>query len=399
MNNRELFHATMRRENGSLLLHAEMGHHKDLGKSWPTQGLPAHVSFTGPCALTDGENVFDHFNMSGFLWCGFNQFCLPPFEHKVIEKTDDRITFVNGNGVTMTLRTDSEKEPGSGSPPHEIDFVIKTKMNYEENRFRLTGEADKRTNRQMIEEKARAYGDQQDFLVSLWAHGPFAFLRDLLGAHNAMILPYTEPDMIRMMLDDHLQVCMAASEPMIRAFKPDLCYVWEDCCGSTGPFIAPVVFEELMAPWYRAWKDFLRSMGVPWIVLDTDGDPSPLVRAWYENGVDCMLPWEVNGVDMLKFATEYPQYVMMGGIYKHMFQPEDLSQVGRFTTTDVRRCIDDELERVVRPMIKRGGYIAALDHGMGYYVKYPDFKYYSAKLEAYGKANKSTRFPPAPAGA
>ena len=67
-------------------------------------------------------------------------------------------------------------------------------------------------------------------------------------------------------------------------------------------------------------------------MLDTDGDPSPLVRLWYEAGVDCMQPWEVNAVDMLKFAEEYPQYVMMGGIYKHMFEPGHPGHVGRFQT-------------------------------------------------------------------
>jgi len=47
-------------------------------------------------------------------------------------------------------------------------------------------------------------------------------------------------------------------------------------------------------------------------LLDTDGDPSPLVRMWYEAGVDCMQPWEVNSVDMLRSAEESPEFVMMG---------------------------------------------------------------------------------------
>ena len=90
-------------------------------------------------------------------------------------------------------------------------------------------------------------------------------------------------------------------------------------------------------------------------MLDTDGNPSPLVKHWYEAGVDCLQPWEVNSVDMLKFAEEYPDYVMMGGIYKHMFEPEHPAQVGRFSSSSLFEVIDQELERVVAPMKRRAG--------------------------------------------
>ncbi len=234
--------------------------------------------------------------------------------------------------------------------------------------------------------------EQVDFPVALHVHGPFAFLRELVGTENAMVLPYTEPALIRQMLEDHLDTCMAASVPVIEACRPDMCFVWEDCCGSSGPFIAPAIFEAMMVPWYRAWKDYLLSMGVPWIMLDTDGDPSPLVPLWYAAGVDCMQPWEVNSVDMLRIAREYPDYVLMGGIYKHMFEPNDPAQVGRFRTTDVYEAIDHELERVVAPMAKRGGYIAALDHWAFWGTSYRGYCYYSERLaERYGKANQSTR--------
>jgi len=116
------------------------------------------------------------------------------------------------------------------------------------------------------------------------------------------------------------------------------------------------------------------------------------VKHWYEVGVDCLQPWEVNTVDMLKYAEEFPQYVMMGGIYKHMFEPGDPAQVGRFKTTNVHEAIDEELERVVKPMVKRGGYIAALDHLAFWGTTYDGYRYYSRRLEKYGKANMVTRF-------
>ena len=159
---------------------------------------------------------------------------------------------------------------------------------------------------------------------------PYAFLREMMGSVNAMLLPYEEPETTALILRDHLRTCMEASQEVIKTVRPDCGFVWEDCCGSSGPFISPQIFDEQFAWWYREWKDYLLSMGIKWIVLDSDGDVSPLVKRWYDAGVDCLHPWEVNAVDMLRFAQEYPDFCMMGGIYKHIFEPESPTQVGKF---------------------------------------------------------------------
>jgi len=57
-----------------------------------------------------------------------------------------------------------------------------------------------------------------------------------------------------------------------------------------------------------------------------------------------------------------------------------------------QKAIDEELERVVKPMVKRGGYIAALDHLAFWGTTYDGYRYYSRRLEKYGKANVVTRF-------
>ena len=377
----------MRRENGEHLLHLAQGFVITY-EEWLADGLPPYVANANMAEIPPYETLFDHMNAAGYLMCTFDQFFLPSFEEKTLEEKGGRRTYVNQKGVTLRVRTD-----GGGSPPHEIDFTIKTPADYSAHRARLCGNIPERTDAEWLREYAPKIRRQQDHPVSLWVHGPFAFLRELMGVENAMILPYIEPDMIRLILKDHLETSMAAAAPVIEACKPDMCFVWEDCCGSTGPFIAPKIFESMVAPWYRAWKDYLVSMGVEWIMLDTDGDPSPLVRLWYEAGVDCMQPWEVNSVDMLRFAEEFPDYVMMGGIYKHMFEPGDPAQVGRFESDDVHRAIDGELERVVRPMIRRGGYIASLDHWAFWGTTYDGYCYFCQRLaEEYGKANRVTRF-------
>ncbi|MHB1483756.1 MAG: uroporphyrinogen decarboxylase/cobalamine-independent methonine synthase family protein [Saccharofermentanales bacterium] len=396
MTNRELFHATLAHENGDELLHFEQGFNVPY-KKWYNEGLPADVVPVNRSCITKDVNFFDHFNVSGWLFCPFEQFCVPAFDPKTIGVKEGRRISINSNGNTLMWIDEAvyNRDDGThvGSPPFEIDFAIKNIDDYRNNRYRYIGNTGLRFGDDWLAANAADFSGQSDHIPSVWVHGPFAFLREMLGTETAMAVPYEDPEMTKLILRDHLDTCMLAAEKVIKECKPDCSYVWEDCCGSTGPFISPSIFDEAFSWWYKEWKDYLTSMGVRWSVLDTDGDPSPLVKQWYESGIDCMLPWEVNGVDMLKFADEYPDYVMMGGIYKHIFEPGDISQIGRFKSDDVFQAIDDELERVVKPMRKRGGYIASLDHAANQSVSYPGYKYYSDQLAAkYGKANIVTRF-------
>lgn len=394
MTNRELLHATMEGQNGDALLHMELGFNVPY-KRWYRQGMPTDVQNTDWTYLSKERNLYDYFNVSGFLFQKkYTNFAYPAYEEKILSDDGMRKTYINSMGNTLVeISGGGRDDEGSkiGSPPHEIAFAITCMDDYLENRHRYVQEIEKRIDRDWITQNSKEYNSQNDFIVTYWAHGPFAYLREILGTENAMIMPYEDPDLIEMMLDDHLKTSMAVAEPYIKACKPDWAFIWEDCCGSTGPFMSPDIFDSLFANWYRQWKDFTRSMGVRWTVLDTDGNPSALVKRWYENGIDCMHPWEVNGIDMLKFAEEYPQYKMMGGIYKHMFEPNSLSQVGKFKSTNVHECIDCELARIFQVMKNRGGYIPALDHWAYWAVDFEDYKYYSEKLLDYGKANQVTR--------
>jgi len=397
MTNRELFHATMRGENGGDLLHFEQAFIVPY-KKWYVQGMPSHVKNAVWAELTPDENLYDHFNVSGWLMSLFEQFCVPKFDEIQIENDTikGRRVTTDRNGNTLMWIDDANyfNDDGSvsGSPPHELDFLIKTPREYEKYRHLYVGNHEERIKKEWLAVNSHAYREQTDFISALYVHGPFAFLRELMGTEAAIALPYEEPVFMRRILRDHLDTCKAVSQEMIRAVRPDCSFVWEDCCGSSGPFISPAIFDDMFSWWYREWKDFIVSMGVRWSILDTDGDPSPLVKRWYDAGIDCIHPWEVNAVDMLRFAEDYPDFCIMGGIYKHIFEPGSPTQAGKFRSDNVREAIGGEIERVVCPMRKRGKYIISLDHAAYRAVNYRDYRYYCDLLSNdFGKANVSNR--------
>lgn len=390
MTNRELFHATMRRQNGERLLHIEQGFTCDDGllARWRTEGLPPDVAAPEFFGVSARPDLFDHFHIAKFAYCGFEQYFLPPFEHVILEQTSGRRIQRNERGVTEEIRTD-----GGRSLPHGIAFPVGDRTDYRRLRDRLTGNAERRVRQTARETLEPGLALQQDHIVTLWVHGPFGFLRELLGPERAILLPYDDPDLLSEMLEDHLRVCREAGSMVIEACRPDCCYVWEDLAGSSGPFVSPKVFRSMMIPWYRELKRFLTDAGVPWMVVDSDGNPEPLVEGWVEGGVDWILPWEVNCSDILAVARRWPQLILSGGICKHVFEPDDPSQKGRFATNDVERLIDAELERVVKPLRARGGYFPGLDHWVHPGVSYRGFLHYCRRLEErYGTMNRITRF-------
>jgi len=81
----------MGRENGKDLLHMEQGFSVRY-KEWLEQGLPSNVGDArlGKASLDPTPNLYDHFNVAGYLECTFKQFCIPAFEERIVEETEDR---------------------------------------------------------------------------------------------------------------------------------------------------------------------------------------------------------------------------------------------------------------------------------------------------------------------
>jgi hypothetical protein len=157
MNNRELFHATMTGENGRRLLHMEQGFNI-VYDQWLKDGLPPDVINCDFPVLGKNLSLYDYMNVTGYLYCFVEQFCVPAFDEKIIEETQDTRVYRNKNGVVLKERTRASVKGTAGfSPPQELEFAIASEKSYMENRFRLTGNMETRVNRGWIEKNAAIY--------------------------------------------------------------------------------------------------------------------------------------------------------------------------------------------------------------------------------------------------
>jgi uroporphyrinogen-III decarboxylase len=110
--------------------------------------------------------------------------------------------------------------------------------------------------------------------------------------------------------------------------------------------------------------EFVRSRGVEFVYLDSDGDVSSLIPVWLDAGVNVITPFEVQaGMDVTEVRRRYGRELRIWcGIDKRAL-------------VRGRDAIEAELARVA-PLMKEGGYVAGLDHGVPPDVSFENYCYY-----------------------
>ena len=84
--------------------------------------------------------------------------------------------------------------------------------------------------------------------------------------------------------------------------------------------------------------------------------------------MNVMSPFEIAaGNDVVAMGRKHPDLVMSGGIDKRVLAAG-------------KDAIDEYLERVIPPMVKRGGYAPTCDHGVPDNVAYADYMHYRRRI-------------------
>ena len=142
----------------------------------------------------------------------------PAFEKKVIEETQDFITWRDERGITKRDRRDGL------SMPDFLDYPVKCRRDWEALKAeRLALDAPGRIEQDWDAFRARLASEGLAVRVGDYPFGVFGTPRDLLGAEELLVAFYDEPDMIRDMMD-HLTTPLAArlgAGRPARADRPD----------------------------------------------------------------------------------------------------------------------------------------------------------------------------------
>ncbi len=204
----------------------------------------------------------------------------------------------------------------------------------------------------------------------------YGVTRNLLGVETLSYLLFDDRPLVEEIMDHLLFLTMEVARRVFAAgIIPDFAYMWEDMCYKNGPLMSPRMIRELMIPRYRIMTDFLRTHGVPVLLVDCDGDIRQLIPLLMEGGVGGVLPLEVQaGMDPVALRKEYGRdLVLVGGIEKHELS-KDL------------KAIDTEVESKLPYLLEKGGYFVCLDHMAPPDIPLRNYLYFVRKVKSLASA-------------
>jgi len=290
----------------------------------------------------------------------------PPFARTVVSEDETHVTYINHEGILMKERKD---QPMS-SMPQFLKFPVETRADFRKFwRERMNADLAQRIGPGWQAQLRLWSADERPFgIISDRWGGFFGPLRNLVGVEKLCMLFYDDPAFVEEMMEANADFIIAMMGQILDATSLDAFIFWEDMGYKAGPLISPAHARKFMLPRYRRVVDFLRSRGVKYIGLDSDGQVDLLIPVWLDAGLNCLYPFEVQaGMDVLAVRRKYGKELRIwGGVDKRALAlgPD---------------AIDAELARV-HPMMLEGGYIPHTDHSIPPDVPFQNYVYYMKKL-------------------
>lgn len=287
----------------------------------------------------------------------------PHFEKVIIAQDDETVTYKDERGVTKRDRLDK------CSIPEFLDYPVKTPSDWErlkEERLRIdqTG----RVHEDWESLRARLALTGEAVQVGRNPYGIFGMVRELMGDEEMLVSLYTEPEMIKDMMEHLTTLWISVWERVMDEVQIDHIHIWEDMSGRQGSLISMQMVEEFMMPCYDRIADFARANNIRLVSVDTDGDCSELVEIMTRHGINFFFPFEVQaGNDILEYRRKYPDLGIMGGLDKRALAKGWAE-------------IDAEFEKAEK-MLQYGRYIPAFDHLIPPDVPWRNFAYAAGRMK------------------
>lgn len=352
MNDRERFLATLRYQP------VDRAPFRIFGGGWPETVARWRQEGYDPAAAGYATDRWD--------WIGGWFFPNPPFARQVVAQDESTVLYVNPEGILMRERKDYRHS----SMPQFVRFPVETRADFR--RFwkeRMQPDLAGRIGPDW-RQRLRAYRTRQVPLIVIadrWG-GFFGPLRNLVGVERLCTLFYDGPAFVEEMMEADADFIIAVMDQILDCTDVDVFGFWEDMAYKTGPLLGPRLARQYLLPRYRRVVDFLRSRGVEFISLDSDGQVGELIPVWVDAGINVLYPFEPQaGMDVVAVRRRYGRDLRMwGGLDKRALAwgPQ---------------AMDAELARVA-PLVRDGGYVPFPDHSLPPDVSYANYCYFMEHL-------------------
>ena len=200
--------------------------------------------------------------------------------------------------------------------------------------------------------------------------GFYWMLREWMGTEGVSYAFYDEPELVHDMCAFIADYLIDLCAPILEQVAPEYVCISEDLAMKSGPLLSPATYREFIFPHMRRLVDFLKSKGVKYVAVDTDGNCEPIIPSFLEAGVDAIWPVEraSDGMDPLLLRQKYGHALRLWGAVDKRELAKD------------KQAIRDHLRSLI-PLMEDGGFIPTVDHTVPPDVSLENFRYYMEKKE------------------
>ncbi|OGV35420.1 MAG: hypothetical protein A2020_06725 [Lentisphaerae bacterium GWF2_45_14] len=351
---------------GAPLFHKEFGYY--CMDAWHAQGLPENADLA---AIFHYDSRGD-FCLTGLGGCTAELF--PCFEEKVIEDKGDTEIVQDSAGRHVLYF----KGRRNGFMPEYVDHPVKDMKSWEEKiKWRMNSQTPGRLEDMRNRIELARPAAENELMIRQYMVGGYMYLRSLIGPESLLYAFYDMPELIHECMKSWLELADKVTAFYQKYLSFDELLLDEDICYNNGALISPEMILEFLIPYYQQLITNVRSRQIDknrqlYIHLASDGFVDPLIPLYTEKiGLNVMSPFEVaSGSDVVRIGQDFPDLVISGGIDKRILAAG-------------KDAIDKELERILPPMIARGGYIPTCDHGVPEEVSLENYMHYRERCMEY----------------
>jgi hypothetical protein len=309
----------------------------------------------------------DYFGMDAREFIKVNFGMMPEYEEEVFEESERYIIYRHTNGVVTKALKEGTTRGQRSSMDTYLDFPVKNRADFQEIKKRfdphLAGRypAHWRTI-QLPRWKQRDHvlvlGENCSTLGFYWR------AREFMGTEGLSYAWYDQPELMHEMMEFIADFTMEVSRPILEEVAPDYIFLNEDMAGKGGPLLSPKTYRKFIYPQMRRLVDFYKSYGVPYVLVDTDGNSDALFPLLMEAGIDGIWPLErASDMDPNEIRRKYGKGLRLWGAVDKRELAKD------------HQAIDDHLRELI-PLIEEGGFIPTVDHTVPPDVSLDNFRYY-----------------------
>lgn len=361
MTGRERFLATMDYRPVDRVPNHEAGAWTQTADRWQEEGLNRFsISW-------DWFTGCEHFQMDAREFIPVNYGMMPGYDEEILEEDERYVIYRHTNGIVTKALKEGTVRGMRSSMDTYLDFPVKNREDFQELKKRYDPSLEGRYPPHWRTIHLPRW-KQRDHVLVLGVNcstlGFYWRAREWMGTEALSYAWYDQPALIHEMMEFIADFTIEVSRPILEEISPDYIFLNEDMAGKGGPLLGPKVYHKFVFPQMRRLADFFKGHGVPYILVDTDGDSRALIGELMDAGVDGLWPLErASEMDPIEIRKQYGKSLRLWGAVDKRELAKD------------RQAIDDHLRTMI-PLIEEGGFIPTVDHTVPPDVSLDNFKYY-----------------------